>query len=600
MLRSIQKLGFQHVGNEIFSIELFDQYRQENPRQILKLFSEYLPKNTTVYIISSDNRIILTEYDSRNYQKYLFISSGKTGIGYYESLSFKHTGNPKRMLTRIENTFNKLLTSEHTEKLKDLVKSPLSTHKGKLMFSDFAKSVKREKGKTILYTFQIDGQFPAEFLTDEQCLTLLEWRIQEFYKHKGEELKGTSCCAVCSRELEVYGAAHPFNFCTVEKEGFFPGFDNQSAWRSFPVCPGDAILLNYGKKYIEQYLHDRLAGYNTIFIPVLVGNYSQREHRRLLKWFKDLVETDEIEDKGIKEESILRRLGKEGLPTQIVSYHFIMRKPGGQQTQFEIARHIVDVLPSRISAIARTIDEINTEFEKTSWRPEPFSLNFNFLAHIFGFPGKESALGALTVLDILESVFVKEQLSREALYRSFIRRLQENFKNPSLKIKAKNDTDRKRVALFSDISNILKLIPFLQKLEVIRMPDGEFTKFESQDANLAAWINEAGASLGKSENRCCFLIGRLFGVVWRYQMKERGSAPISKNLRSLNLTFKDIQQLFVELVVKLNEYGELRKHTYLTSDISKQISLSRNDGSISNDEAILWFVVGWMAFIDIQ
>jgi CRISPR-associated Csh1 family protein len=603
MLRSLQQLGFMRVGEGIFTIEDFDSYRKENPGEILKLFSEVLPGDKrTVYVLSNENNNIFNdEYKERDYQKYLYVSCGKTGIGYYESLSFLHTGNSKQMLKRITQTLNTLPTSEQIETLKNLIKRPLAVPISgeRIPFGDFIDSVASKTGEKILYTFQIDGRFPADFLTPEQCQTLLEWRMREFYKHGKKELKGRSRCAVCSREMEVYGAAHPFNFCTVEKAGFFPEFDNRNAWRSFPVCPGDAILLNCARKHIDQYLHDRLARYNTIYIPVLVGNYSQEEYQRLLGWFQSLIQTRDIEKKGIKEASILRKLGQVGLP--IVSYHIILRQSTKNKTQFEIAQHIVDVLPSRISTIAEAIDAVNKEFEGSTWSPMPFSLNFNFLGHIFGFPGQKSASGALTVLDVLESIFVKNLLSKDMLYRSFIQRLQDSFKHPNRKIKARSDTDKKRAALFYDTNNILKLIKFLQnpKLEVMYMPEEKFTKFESKDTALAAWINEAGANLGTPAKRSCFLIGRLFGVVWRAQMEERSSAPISQRLKSLNLTFEDIKKLFGDLVLRLDQYGKLRTHSYLTGAIAQQLkfNVGQDDDSISDDEAILWFVVGWTTYI---
>ena len=60
-------------------------------------------------------------------------------------------------------------------------------------------------------------------------------------------------CSVCNTHAsEVYGFVDTYKFYTVDKPGFVSGgFDQQFAWKNYPVCQNCVIKLEAGKKYVE-------------------------------------------------------------------------------------------------------------------------------------------------------------------------------------------------------------------------------------------------------------------------------------------------------------------------------------------------------------
>ena len=89
--------------------------------------------------------------------------------------------------------------------------------------------------------------------------------IANFYrKYKTESISENKICSVCKNQKEkIYGFVNTYNFYTANKPGSVSGgFDQSLAWKNYPVCHDCALILEYGKKYLEEFSRFNFYGFD--------------------------------------------------------------------------------------------------------------------------------------------------------------------------------------------------------------------------------------------------------------------------------------------------------------------------------------------------
>lgn len=602
MIEAIKNLGLIHLNQElgerdsIRTVQEFSKVVENNPTLVAKLLAERVgsvPENIKVFVISDeDNQIYEEEYDAENYWKYLYKEPFGSKSPYLVP-SFKLSEKPKETIRRLNNCLKK--ENIHLPELKDLFiqfSDEITTH--------LNDKTKHEKDKTSFYTFKLKGKYLGEI--ENITRQFIKVVCRDFKRVKKVDSLGQGICSMCQREREVYGVGSPLKFFTVEKEGFFPDFDSTYSWKSFPVCNECALLLTFGKVYIENHLNTYIA-----HPCYLIPSFSFIEKRDDFKSLDDFVniaskrifiKSEDIENVRDYENCILEQEKILGLTYNLLFYE-------KTNAAFNIVKHVETILPSRITEIFNAVETVEKHYVDNRWFPIEknsnygLDLTFRFLNRIFNVKrakqsGKIKKTTVITSLDLIEDIFHKNKIDKNNLFTDLSNHLQRIYLD---QIGKKKETIRAR--LYTEIREITKLLEFLIKVEVLNMENNKSFRSIEGEVDLSGFFKEYNQVYGNPAKQVCFIAGVLFGKLEVTQLARLKSNPCLAWLKSMNLSKGEIERIYWKTIEKFKQY---HNHPYPAfTERVKQISqsfdygygASGNNWDITVDEIRFFFTMGW-------
>jgi len=377
-------------------------------------------------------------------------------------------------------------------------------------------------------------------------------------------------CSVCgSRKGTVSGSSSVFKFYTIDKPGFITGgFNEENAWKNFPVCSDCRFELEEGRRFVEKNLAFRFYGLPYLIIPkLLLSDVSSiPDIYEILIDSKKSVSLKERVKRRITDDNneILDLLADE---KDILTFNFLFMSK--QQSAERILLLIEDVFPSRIKKIFRAKDAVDDTTGE--------SFNFGRIRDFFAKSDDKKRNYDLNkyFLDIVDKVFRGINIDFLFLTRYFMHRIRREFISDNLfKPMVKN-------AMMSTL--------FFEKLGIVNFGEGE----EMQESIFEEVFVQYGKSLGSSEKRGIFLLGVLTQLLLNKQWSDRNAKPFMKHLKGLKMDERDIKALLSKVQNKLEEYDSFDKGKRLiASEASKYLLEGGNEWGMAVDEINYYFCCG--------
>jgi hypothetical protein len=220
------------------------------------------------------------------------------------------------------------------------------------IYNEKKKSDSNKKGLNV-FTVVIDDKYPGQI---REILDYALNRIAEgFYSTSGIE-PITGKCSICHYDDELFPnvlSGTGINIANIDKPGFFPGVLKQASLKAFPICAPCAEALFVAKSQVFPQFTQSISGHQALIIPHLVQSDNKAGELEIIQAALKLLKRDVSPAKGA-EAGIIEDLAEN---RGIATVSFLFGEVAGQSVQ-NIRKFLPDVLPSRLSEIAKAIHDI--------------------------------------------------------------------------------------------------------------------------------------------------------------------------------------------------------------------------------------------------
>jgi len=589
-----------------------------DPLNILIDNPESNPKNPAykkvliIHITKEDEKykykgVEIEEYDSKKVNNYLYKQGSSNGSDI----------TPTSRVTTIESTFEKtkilpwfkqytkLGLDENTNFLVKIGEC-LRSNKDKILNDLKEKYSTIGKKEKSIITLKIDNKYIGEI--DIFKKILVEESKKGFYSKYGKTSKAENeiCCVCNERKSEVYGFVDTYKFYTVDKPGFVSGgFHQEDAWKVYPVCLNCALLLDAGKKYINNNLNFNFYGFKYYLIPKFINNEDKhiKEVLELMEKQQDpKFRKTEINRLTQDEKEILEIIGEQKNYLN-VNFMFYDAPKGPDGSVFNILLYIEDILPSRLKKlfeVKKEVDKIDIFKEclvpvfenKKKTGETPMEFNFGIVRTFFPKKSNNQTYDKY-FLDIVNKIFTNKLVDYYFLLQFIMQKIRNEFVND---YPTKISTLQGFMLLnYLNKLNILKINKKIgtSKMEPTTNVLGKaiLEKEEEIKQKTDVFFKQFANFFDSDAKKAIFLEGVLTQFLLDIQYQERKATPFRVKLKGLKLDEKEIKALLPEIQNKLEEYGK-NYYKQLESIISDYFVSAGNEWKLTTDEISFYFVLG--------
>ncbi|MGI6486298.1 MAG: TIGR02556 family CRISPR-associated protein [Tepidanaerobacteraceae bacterium] len=568
MLSAIKELGELIIERE--KRELLDVL-VENPNS-----GGYYTKVITIVFEVKDKMMVfsgveLEQYDNYKIMKYLYKSGAANSFDL--SPTAKLSGKPEGTFYRKILGWFKILDNRKVElsedersflvAIRDLLEENSTDIKNEIL--KIREGTPKKEGILVTIKFIQDGN--TLYVGDIQLFR----RLLIFLANEKDNklMKKNRVCSICGDVKEtVIGKIDTYAFYTLDKPGFITGgFDEQRAWRNFPVCPECKFSLEEGKKFLEGNLTFRFCGIRYHLVPkFIVGTRTVAEE--VIDIFTDTSKLASLKQKNMEritndEEDILDIL-KDANDVLTLNFLFIQKIQAAER----ILLVIEDVFPSRLRRIFSAKYSVDALFDQ--------SFTFGVIRNFFAKSDSNKRNYDLDkyFLDIVDRIFKDRPISNTFILSFVMKKIRDEFIN-----------DR---YFYSTAKDGLQVMTFLEDLDLIKV---EVDTLEQRIFD--NMFDKYGQMFGTPLKRGLFLLGSLTELLLRKQYKERNAKPFLKNLKSLKMTERDFKGLLPKVQNKLEEYDSFDKgKRQLASEVANYLLMAGDNWAMSVDELNFYFAAG--------
>lgn len=600
MLEAVRNLGIlkmiQEFSDEFTyeALESVDKFLEQREKAIQKgiygnlQFETIDDEEIGVFSINGNGIIFKKMAKADDTTQYVFRKTPGSQAAYI-SPTWKAAKSNKKLESTIEYFKQYLETEGLPEEAKQAFEKLISVFEsktimveedGKLNQKDFwsiyngkKKSESNKKGLNI-FTITINGKFAGQI--KEISDYALSQIAEGFYSSSGIELI-TGKCSICHHDDKLFPnvlSGTGINIANIDKPGFFPGVLKQASLKAFPICAPCAEALFVVKSKIFPEFTQTISGHQALIIPHLVQSNNKAEGLEIIQYAMKLLGRDVSSAKGTEAGIIEDLADNKGIAT----VSFLFGEVGGQSVQ-NIRKFLPDVLPSRLSEIAKAIHDINRihndypndhpwvlwNFKnKPKSRRNPLDGQLQIIRNVLGMAkyvkpqqGKRKPFKASSVdsLDLLESIFMKKAFPITALIPEFSEKLSYDFLGS-----LSNEKQEPVFIIRDNIAYIIYLLKFLDKLEVIKMVEninlvGKYLEGCKGLEPLNKFLSEEAIGLDNAEKQYTFLVGLLFGKLIAFQQARRVSNNALRWLKGLEIGPQDLMEIFIKTKEKLHAYS---------------------------------------------
>jgi len=442
------------------------------------------------------------------------------------------------------------------------------------IYNEKKKSDKNKKGINV-FTIMINDRYPGE--VKEILDYALNQIAKNFYTTSDiKPLKGV--CSICHYKAEVFpnvlnGVG--INIANIDKPGFFPNTIKENSNKAFPICAPCAEALFVAKSQIFPQFTQTFSGHQSLIVPHLVQSDDKVEGLEVIQYALQLLKRD-ISSAAGTEAGILEDLADN---KGIATVSFLFGEVAGQSVQ-NIRKFLPDVLPSRLSEIAKAIHEINRihndypdDHPWILWRPSgkkqrkkqnPMDGTLQIIRNVLGMAkylkpqqGKRKPFKASSIdsLDLLEATFMKKRFPLKSLISEFSAKLSYDFLGS-----LSNEKQEPVFVTRDNIARMVYLLRFLDKLEVIEMCENTnlVSKYLERCDGLKPlnkFLSKEAIGLDSREKQYAFLVGLLFGKLIAFQQARRVSNNALRWLKGMEIGPQDLMEIFIKTRSKIDDYS---------------------------------------------
>jgi len=594
MIEAIYHIGKYALNNNGKSIDnpidiLIDNPSNRNTKNILFI---NLHEENDIYHFEG---IELEEFDVAKLSMYLYRKGSPRGTDLSPTAMITE---PKKSIdVKILAWFNKNNSNDFIDSIQKCLKKNY-----KDILQQLSNIYSTENN---VISIKINGKYLGEYDLFKDIL--IEDATKNFY-YKSSFPKGNTIskadnqyCSVCkSIKATVMGFVSTFKFYTVDKPGFVSsGFQQQNAWKNYPVCLECALVLEEGKKYLEKLFDFNFYGIRYLLLPKLILDSSSAEAKKVFKIF------EQQRDPSFHKADITRLTSDENEVLDILSefknylnlnFLFYYAPKGFNGTVFNILGYIQNILPSRLRnlfAVKKEVDQINVFAhhklpifkDGKVINTTPLEFNFSILRNFLYDSTEKKWISQKYFLDILNKIFSDKPISYDFILNLVIKKIQKKFSN--------------NYATVHDTLKGFLLLVYLNKLNLIKT---KVLKMNEEKHNLTISENELSSKVESffdefsdffdaDSKKAIFLLGALTQFLLNIQSRLKNSQPFKARLKGLKLDKKQIEKLFPEVQNKLEEYDK-NYYKKLEEIISAYFLRAGKNWGITNDEISFYFVLG--------
>jgi CRISPR-associated protein Csh1 len=502
------------------------------------------------------------EETSDDFRQYLFRNGSSRGTNY----------SPTARITTLSNTFNqkvlgwfkKVQRSSNSTKTYFSAIYKLLTDKQDSILAELEDKFTQLNDRAII-SLKINGRFLYDIPAFVDAFLFL-------VNEKDLELSASNqVCSICGQRKDtVIGKMSVFRFYTLDKPGFVAGgFDEQQAWRNYPVCLACKTFIEEGRRIIEDRLRFNFYGLSYLLIPkfILSPNLDDEDYQSIFQFLYSQDKEIRLQHKKAQsfmttEEDILETLAD--VNNKLAVNLIFLQKI---QSAERILLLIEDVLPSRLKELFKT--KIRIEQLLYSEGTHPF--HFGFIRTFF------SSSVDKYFLDIVDSVFKERSLHFPFLLKFIMQEIRKDFYEAG-----------SNSSFFYKVRQAIAVVLFLEQSGVLEMKGGN-----AMGSRFDSLFEVFGQQMDTNEKKAIFLLGALTQMLLDVQQSKRNSKPFLKQLMSLKMDERTIKGLLPKVINKLQEYDAYqRSHQQLAEEISTLFMAAQKNWRMSIDELNFYFVCG--------
>lgn len=513
----------------------------------------------------------LEEYDSDKIFSYLFRRGSSAGSNY--SLTALLTDDPsKTMKIKVLGWFSSLLKAkklplknEEINYLKQLQKC-LDDEKTSIISK--INNIKSQIGKEgLVITLKIRTKEKDLYIGE---ISLFRQLLRYLINKKDEKISSSDkVCSLCGEIKEnVVGNLSTYTFYTLDKPGFITGgFNDNDAWKNFPVCTDCKLELEEGKKYVQSNLAFRFCGLKYFLIPKFLWG-KEETLDEVFEILEDTTKKISLKQKDINsiiddEEEVLDAIKE--VNDNVTLYFLFIHKFNSAE---RIRLLIEDVFPSHV----RTI------FNSKRWVDEKFETPFHFKTIRSFFmksdPNNKNNDLDKYFLEIINRIFKLKKIQIEFLVKFLMKKIRTAWIKDSY--------------FHISVQDAMKVLLFMEHLNLIDM---EVKKMESKEFDII--FERYGCQFQTPLKRGLLLLGTLTELLLRKQYSERSAKPFMKQLKNFKMAEKDFKGLLPKVQNKLEEYDsfDMGKRR-IAKEAADYLLQSEGNWKLSLDEMNFYFCAG--------
>lgn len=533
-------------------------------------------KVITIVFTVNDKKVEFTgveleQYDAYKRMKYLYKSGAANSSDF--SPTAKLSGKPEGTFDRKILGWFKILDNKKAElsqserefltSVRDLLEKNSTIIKNKIL--KIREETPKKEG--ILITIKFIQDSKALYVGD--ILVFKRLLIFMVNEKDNKLMQKNKVCSICGEIKEtVMGKIDTYAFYTLDKPGFITGgFDEQRAWRNFPVCPECKFSLEEGKKFLEGNLTFKFCGIKYNLIPkFIIGTKTVSED--VMDIFTNTSKLASLKQKNLEritndEEDILDVL-KDANDVLTLNFLFIQKVQAAER----ILLVIEDVFPSRLRRIFNAKYAVDVLFNQ--------NFTFGTIRNFFAKSDSNKRNYDLDkyFLDIIDRIFKDRPISKTFIVSFIMKKVRAEFINDGY--------------FYPTVKDGLQVMAFLEDLNLIKV--GVDTMEQRIFDHM---FDKYGQMFRSPLKRGLFLLGSLTEFLLRKQYKERNAKPFLKNLKSLKMTERDFKGLLPKVQNKLEEYDSFDKgKRQLASEAANYLLLAGDNWALSVDELNFYFAAG--------
>ncbi len=409
--------------------------------------------------------------------------------------------------------------------------------------------------------------------------------LSPYYTNSKEIRKQNKSCSLClEKEKEVWGYVSTFNFYAVKTE--YPpiagGFDQNSTWKNYPVCPDCAVKLKRSKSALTKYMRYSLYGISYFILPSFILDDKEKNTEIMNLFFqKEHLGRFHIDPQNRKkisadENEILDLLAQSD--NQLCYNLFFFEE---NNSEFKILMSMDEVFPSQLKAVFQAKKKVERH---TVFHEIPGLLGKNTVADLEFrldllkefFPINSKIYGDFkkSFLEITRSIFLQKEVSFSFILQQIMKHITHKFANNE--------------GIYYTTLKSFMLLKFLKYLGMI--PSANINQKEvAVEALYQNFFDEHSDFFDTNIKKAIFLEGVLCQHLLDVQYQNRKATPFRSHLNGMKLNPKLIQKLLPEMIEKFDQYDS-RYYRKLETSIAELFIDS--DFNLSNDEISYYFVLG--------
>ncbi len=573
----------------------------------------------------TNEQVQLEDYKDDERYRYLFaLSKGNSAVGPAWRLSFKRNEGINERDKRIRTGLRKIgeALAGFTESSESL--SPEEQSRVKMCREELRESgekwvaalkAKAQEHPVMLLTITCNGQFVGDWKGIRKVFT-----VRRVLSGRRAESQGEGHCAVCGK-IALVRSAIPFDFFTIEKQGFSPMGFEEMVWKYAPVCEECAKWLHVAQSYLQENLSTRVAGKAAYLVPDLepgaadikgsfihyLWEWHERTEGRMVP-DEDFPQTEEQRESTLPNffEGLVEDYDKRfGDKPPFRSASLIFYQPG-QKFLFLYATS--EILPRNLQKASQRLKALRALLHQKVLGDSGMALSerlrsdFEFVGLAWRWlrTGQTELQGSLklTPMHLAEAILTDRRPPERIFWSDADKLLQATYlewvRNRQQQQRSLHSVLAERAGLIWAIWALIYGNDSMGGDSVATQPVTQAV----QELSPEFWeaFFKPRMLLDSAPKRAMFLIGVLFGrVEWRQQSERDakwGEMPIVSRLRGLTISRDEIaKRLLPELMLKIRQ---LDGNTRAVREIQQAAAdCATHGGELSDEEARYCFCLGW-------